>query len=64
MAKELITEKGYTFEETNLNTNPILRGLAISSGFATVPQIWVANLSTLKHIGGYEDLQAYFNKGN
>ncbi len=55
MAKRLLTERGYEFEEINIEDEGISRDkLMEMTGGRTVPQI----IMNGKPIGGYEDLRA------
>ena len=58
MAKKFLTEKGYSFEEIDIEENNISREemASISKGL-TVPQIIINDLP----IGGFEDLIQLFN---
>ena len=58
MAKRFLTEKGYSFEEIDIEENNISREemASISKGL-TVPQIIINDLP----IGGFEDLIQLFN---
>ncbi len=55
-AKELLTEKGYAFEEVVMGAGATLTSLKAISGRDTVPQIFIGG----KHIGGSDDLEKYF----
>lgn len=55
-AKQLLTEKGYRFEEISVGTTLTMAGMKAITNGDTVPQIYIAG----KHIGGSEDLEAYF----
>ena len=58
MAKKFLTEKGYSFEEIDIEENNITRDeMASLSKGHTVPQILINNLP----IGGFEDLILLFN---
>jgi len=61
-AKELITKNGFTYEETNIKSSPIVKALAVYAGFSTVPQIWVSTLSSAAYVGGYDDLVEHFEE--
>ncbi len=56
-AKALLTEKGLAYEEISLGSDATLTSLKAISGRETVPQVFIGG----KHIGGSEDLDAYFN---
>ena len=55
-AKKLLTTKGVTFEERNVDVNPDLRRemTELTNGLTSVPQIWVDG----NHIGGCDELTA------
>lgn len=58
MAKKFLTEKGYSFEEIDIEENNITRDeMASLSKGHTVPQILINDLP----IGGFEDLIQLFN---
>ena len=56
-AKALLTEKGLAFEEIVMGTDATLTSLKAVSGRETVPQVFIGG----RHIGGSDDLEAYFN---
>jgi glutaredoxin-like protein len=56
-AKALLTEKGYQFEEIVMGTDATFTSLQAITGRSTVPQVFIAG----KHIGGSDDLDAYFS---
>ncbi len=56
-AKALLTEKGFDYEEIVLGQNASLTSLKAISGRETVPQVFIDG----KHIGGSDDLAAYFS---
>lgn len=56
-AKALLTEKGFGFEEIVLGQSATLTSLKAISGRETVPQVFIDG----KHIGGSDDLAAYFS---
>lgn len=56
-AKALLTEKGFSYEEIVLGQNASLTSLKAISGRETVPQVFIDG----KHIGGSDDLAAYFS---
>ena len=59
-AKKLLQEKGATWEEIRVDTNPDLRNeMMEKSGQRTVPQIWIGE----QHIGGFTDLWALDKEG-
>jgi glutaredoxin-like protein len=55
-AKTLLTEKGYDYEEIVLGKGVSLTSLSAITGRETVPQVFIGG----KHIGGSDDLEAYF----
>ena len=58
MAKKFLTEKGYSFEEIDIEENNITRDeMASLSKGHTVPQILINDLP----VGGFEDLIQLFN---
>lgn len=57
-AKDLLTSKGYCFEEIELNRSITNHSLLAVSGRATTPQVFIDG----KHIGGADDLETYFGK--
>jgi len=58
MAKKLLTEKGFNFEEIDIEEHNISREeMASMSKGPTVPQIIINDLP----IGGFEDLIQLFN---
>ena len=60
MAKRLLTEKGQTWTEINIETEPGKREEMIRrTGLKTVPQIFIGD----RHIGGYDDLAALEARG-
>lgn len=59
-AKKLLQEKGATWEEIRVDTNPDLRNeMMEKSGQRTVPQIWIGE----QHVGGFTDLWALDKAG-
>ncbi len=56
-AKALLSEKGLAYEEIVLGSDASITGLRAISGRETVPQVFIGG----KHIGGSDDLEAYFN---
>jgi glutaredoxin-like protein len=56
-AKALLTEKGYSYEEIVMGENATLTSLKAVTGRETVPQVFIGG----KHIGGSDDLEAFFN---
>lgn len=61
MAKELLEERGYTFETVDLTHDPEGRLALIekAGGQKTVPQIFMNG----RHMGGYEDLKRLVQDG-
>ncbi len=58
-AKQLLHEKGLVYTEIRVDLDDIEREKMITrSGRRTVPQIFIDD----KHIGGCDDLYAYFKK--
>lgn len=55
-AKSLLTEKGLAFEEIVLGNEISITSLRAITGRETVPQVFIDG----KHIGGSDDLTAYF----
>jgi glutaredoxin-like protein len=55
-AKTLRTEKGFEYEEIVLGRGATLTSLKAVTGRETVPQVFIGG----KHIGGSDDLEAYF----
>ena len=54
-AKRLLGEKGASFTDIDISTDPALRQEMIRrSGRHTVPQIWIGE----QHVGGCDDLYA------
>jgi glutaredoxin 3 len=60
-AKRLLTQKGVSFEETDVTTTPGARQKMIerANGARTVPQIFIDG----EHIGGCDDLYALDSAG-
>lgn len=58
-AKALLKEKALPYEEIVLGKDATMVGLRAVSGRATVPQVFIGG----KHIGGSDDLEAYFARG-
>lgn len=60
-AKRLLTAKGVSFSEVDINRHPDRRGEMIqrANGGRTVPQIFIGT----KHIGGFDDLNALERSG-
>ncbi|GAB5380467.1 MAG: glutathione peroxidase [Aliiglaciecola sp.] len=56
-AKKLLSEKGYGYEEIVMGDGATLTSLKAVTGRETVPQVFIGG----KHIGGSDDLEAYFN---
>ncbi len=60
-AKQLLKAKGYSFKEIRVDLDSGERDKMIArSGRRTVPQIFFDD----EHIGGFDDLYAYFKKRN
>ena len=60
MAKRLLTSKGQTWTEINIEREPDRRDEMIErSGRRTVPQIWIGD----RHVGGFDDLAALEDAG-
>lgn len=57
-AKKLLTEKGYPFEEIVLGHDASTTSVRAITGKTSVPQVFIGG----KHIGGSDDLEAYFAK--
>lgn len=57
-AKNLLKEKGYTFEEIVLGRDASITSVRAITGKATAPQVFIGG----KYIGGSDDLEAYFAK--
>lgn len=55
-AKALLDEKGFPYEELVLGQNTSFASMKAVSGRETTPQIFIGG----KHIGGADDLEAYF----
>lgn len=55
-AKKTLTQKGYDFEELMVGLDVSMTSVRAMTGADTVPQIFIDG----KHIGGNDDLQAYF----
>lgn len=61
MAKKLLDERKLTYTEIRVDLDDEEREKMITlSGRRTVPQIFIDNA----HIGGYDDLYAYFKSSN
>lgn len=60
-AKRLLTSKGVSYSEVNLNAQPERRAemMQRANGGRTVPQIFVGTT----HVGGYDDLHALQSAG-
>jgi glutaredoxin-like protein len=56
-AKSLLAEKGFDYEEIIMGKDATFVSLKAISGRDTVPHVFIGG----KHIGGNDDLQAYFN---
>ena len=60
MAKRLLTEKGQTWIEIDVEAEPGRRAEMIGrSGRTTVPQIWIGD----RHVGGFDDLADLERRG-
>lgn len=57
-AKALLTEKGYAFEEIVLGRDATTTSVRAITGRTTAPQVFIGG----QHIGGSDDLEAYFAK--
>ena len=55
-AKALLQHKGFKYEEIVMGQGATLTTLKAISGRDTVPQVFIGG----KHIGGSDDLEAYF----
>jgi len=60
-AKELLNSKGFEWEEINISANAIAKAEFIKEGFTKVPQIFDYKNEL---IGGYTELEKYFDKNN
>lgn len=58
-AKAMLKDKGMAYEEIVLGKDATMVGVRAVSGRATVPQVFIGG----QHIGGSDDLEAYFAKG-
>jgi len=60
-AKRLLRERGISYDEINVETDPSLRDQMISraAGRRTVPQIFIDDA----YVGGYVELQALADRG-
>ncbi|RLJ52069.1 glutaredoxin 3 [Litoreibacter meonggei] len=60
-AKRLLTQKGASFEETDVGRDAAKKAAMIqrANGGRTVPQIFIDDI----HIGGYDDLNALERAG-
>jgi len=55
MAKRLLTAKGATYKELNIDTTPgLLEEMMHKTKRRTVPQIYIGD----QHIGGFDELRA------
>jgi len=55
MAKRLLSSKGVSYTELNVDTTPVLReDMMQRTNRRTVPQIYIGE----QHIGGFDDLRA------
>ena len=61
-AKKLLRNKGFDFDELNIQNDDSLRNemLEKSNGMRTVPQIFINNF----HVGGYTELAALVASGD
>lgn len=61
MAKNLLRNKGISFEEIDVGGRPELREVMRekAGGRSTVPQIWIGQ----RHVGGCDDLYALDRRG-
>ncbi|AUI66989.1 MULTISPECIES: glutathione peroxidase [Glaesserella] len=57
-AKALLTEKGFAFEEIVLGRDASTTSVRAITGRTTAPQVFIGG----QHIGGSDDLEAYFAK--
>lgn len=55
-AKRLLERKGKSFTYKDISEDGV-RTQLVSSGFRTIPQIWIDD----EHIGGYNELKEYLN---
>ena len=58
-AKELLTQKGYTWEEVKLGENISERGMRTITGRTSTPQVYING----RHIGGADELTQAFAQG-
>jgi glutaredoxin 3 len=60
-AKRLLRERGISYDEINVETDPSLRDQMISraAGRRTVPQIFIDDA----YVGGYVELRALADRG-
>ncbi len=58
-AKALLAAKGVAFEEVTLGKSVTFSTVRAVSGRGTAPQVFIGG----RHIGGADDLEAYFNGG-
>jgi len=60
MAKTLLKNKGYAWQEVDVEAEPGRRDEMIRrSGRTSVPQIWIGE----RHVGGYDELAALETAG-
>ena len=59
-AKAMLHERSIAFEEIILGENASVRSLRAVTGRETVPQVYIEG----QHIGGADDLEAYFEKND
>ena len=57
-AKATLEDNGVVFEEVQLGKNVTFSTVRAVSGQGTVPQVFIGG----KHIGGADDVEAYFGK--
>ena len=57
-AKSLLAQNGLAYEEISVGHDATLRSVRAITGHDTVPQVFING----EHIGGSEELEAYFNK--
>jgi glutaredoxin-like protein len=55
-AKQMLADNGYEYEEIQLGKDASLASLKAITGRETVPQVYIGG----KHIGGSDDLEAFF----
>ncbi|MFC3120969.1 glutathione peroxidase [Agaribacter flavus] len=57
-AKQMLSDNGYEYEELQLGKDATLASLKAVTGRETVPQVFIGG----EHIGGSDDLEAWFAK--